>query len=205
MGNVHMEASQINYRGGETKMSVEEALKNTSGEAAAIAALQASVGNLQTGKADLSVIAPEFDAESGVYAIGDLVMYQGKLYEFTTAHETAGEWDDTEVAEKTVSDEVDSLKSGLTNVESKVVYDTGDMSYGNIAVGETKYERITLPAKTGYDLVSANGHLNYADSAIVSCQITDNTALDVYVTNIKSFVLDNQTLYYRLMYVKSSV
>lgn len=32
MGNVNMEASQINYRGGATKMSVEEALKNTSGE-----------------------------------------------------------------------------------------------------------------------------------------------------------------------------
>ena len=28
MGNVHMEASQVNYRGGETKMSVEEAIKN---------------------------------------------------------------------------------------------------------------------------------------------------------------------------------
>lgn len=32
MGNVNMEASQINYRGGEKKMSVEEALKNTSEE-----------------------------------------------------------------------------------------------------------------------------------------------------------------------------
>ena len=32
MGNVNMEASQINYRGGQKKMSVEEALKNTSGE-----------------------------------------------------------------------------------------------------------------------------------------------------------------------------
>ena len=117
MGNVMMEASQINYRGGVTKMSVEQALKETSGEAAAIAALQAAVGNLQTGKADLPVIAPEFDAETGVYAVGDLVMYQGKLYEFTTAHETAGDWNSTEVTEKTVSDEIDSLKSGLTNVQ----------------------------------------------------------------------------------------
>lgn len=32
MGNVHMEASQINYRGGETKMSVEEAIKGASYE-----------------------------------------------------------------------------------------------------------------------------------------------------------------------------
>ena len=130
MGNVMMEASQINYRGGETKMSVEQALKETSGEAAAIAALQAAVGNLQTGKADLPVIAPEFDAETGVYAVGDLVMYQGKLYEFTTAHETAGDWDSTEVTEKTVSDEIDSLKSGLTNLiktETKdITIDSGE-------------------------------------------------------------------------------
>ena len=27
MGNVHMEATQINYRGGSKKMSVEEAIK----------------------------------------------------------------------------------------------------------------------------------------------------------------------------------
>ena len=121
MGNVMMEASQINYRGGVTKMSVEQALKETSGEAAAIAALQAAVGNLQTGKADLPVIAPEFDAETGVYAVGDLVMYQGKLYEFTTAHETAGDWNSTEVTEKTVSDEIDSLKSGLIDVNSNIV------------------------------------------------------------------------------------
>ena len=67
-------------------------------------------------KTDNDVIAPEFDAESGIYAIGDLVMYEGKLYEFTTAHETAGDWNSEEVTEKTVADEVDSLKSGFTNV-----------------------------------------------------------------------------------------
>lgn len=53
MGNVNMEASQINYRGGEKKMSVEEALKNTSGEAAAIAQLQTDVLNLNSNKTDV--------------------------------------------------------------------------------------------------------------------------------------------------------
>ena len=42
-------------------------------------------------------------------------MYEGKLYEFTSAHETAGEWDPTEVTETTVGDELSSLESGLTN------------------------------------------------------------------------------------------
>ena len=73
------------------------------------------VEKLETDKTDTAVLAPEFDAETGVYAVGDLVMYQGKLYEFTTAHETAGDWDSTEVTEKTVADELSSLESGLTN------------------------------------------------------------------------------------------
>ena len=157
MGNVMMEASQINYRGGVTKMSVEQALKETSGEAAAIAALQAAVGNLQTGKADLPVIAPEFDAETGVYAVGDLVMYQGKLYEFTTAHETAGDWDSTEVTEKTVSDEIDSLKSGLSNLGTVELLVHEEMP---VAAQWTAYQDISINVSEyrffGIRLASAN-------------------------------------------------
>lgn len=78
-----------------------------------------SFGDVETAldtKADNDVIAPEFDAEAGTYEIGDKVMYEGKLYEFTSAHETAGEWDPTEVVETTVADELSSLESGLTNM-----------------------------------------------------------------------------------------
>lgn len=123
MGNVHMEATQINYRGGSVKKSVEEAIKDAieltpeqKTNINKIPAIEAAVAT----KAAQSIIAPEFDSEAGVYAIGDLVMHEGKLYEFTTAHETPGEWDSTEVSEKTVADEVDSLKSGLTDVNSNL-------------------------------------------------------------------------------------
>ena len=169
MGNVMMEASQINYRGGETKMSVEQALKETSGEAAAIAALQAAVGNLQTGKADLPVIAPEFDAETGVYAVGDLVMYQGKLYEFTTAHETAGDWNSTEVTEKTVSDEIDSLKSGLTNIKAGVVEVTAESTaYG--------YATVSVPyGNTNYSVVLTVGYAaNFTEAVLAVNTKTDS-------------------------------
>lgn len=113
MGNVHMEASQINYRGGETKMSVEEALKNTSGEAAAIAALQTAVGNLQSGKANLSVIAPAFSADTA-YAVGDIVAYEGVTYRCTTAHE--GAWDADDFAATTIDAELKSLNSKFNGV-----------------------------------------------------------------------------------------
>lgn len=117
MGNVHMEATQINYRGGSKKMNVEEAIKAAGTEITPEEKTWIdSIPTLTTGKADNGVIAPEFDSEEGVYAIGDLVMHEGKLYEFTTAHETAGDWDSTEVTEKTVADEINSLESGLTNI-----------------------------------------------------------------------------------------
>ena len=84
-----------------------------------------SFGDVETAlatKTDNDVIAPEFDAEAGVYSVGDLVMHEGKLYEFTTAHETAGVWNPEEVTEKTVADEVDTLKSGLTNVNNNIAH-----------------------------------------------------------------------------------
>ena len=111
MGNVYMEASQINYRGGEKKMSVEEALKNTSGESAAIAQLQTDVANLRDVKANQITIAPAFSAETS-YDPGDLVYYNGLSYRCVNAHE--GEWDADDFAATTISNELASLMSGLT-------------------------------------------------------------------------------------------
>lgn len=123
MGNVHMEATQINYRGGSSKMNVEDAIKSAieltpeqKTNINKIPTIEAAVAT----KTDQIVIAPEFDAESGVYAVGDLVMYEGKLYEFTSAHETAGDWNAEEVSEKTVSDEIDTVKSGLINKQDTI-------------------------------------------------------------------------------------
>lgn len=117
MGNVHMEATQINYRGGSKKMSVEEAIKAAGTE---ITPEEKAWIDTIPDLASQEIIAPEFDAEEGVYAVGDLVIYQGGLYQFTTAHETAGAWNAEEVAAVKISDELDSLKSGLTNVAQTV-------------------------------------------------------------------------------------
>lgn len=117
MGNVHMEATQINYRGGSKKMSVEEAIKAAGTE---ITPEEKAWIDTIPELASQEIIAPEFDAEEGVYAVGDLVIYQGGLYQFTTAHETAGAWNPEEVAAVKISDELDALRSGLTNVESNL-------------------------------------------------------------------------------------
>lgn len=113
MGNVHMEAKDINYRGGQKKMSVEEALKNTSGEAAAIARLQQDVIDLNDVKANKITIAPAFSAEES-YDPGDLVYYNGLTYRCVNAHE--GEWDAGDFAATTIDNELAELRSGLTNI-----------------------------------------------------------------------------------------
>lgn len=86
--------------------------------------LKADRGEVNTAlgaKCNLSNIAPTFDAEAGVYAVGDQVIQDGVLYEFTSAHETAGDWDPSEVQAVKISDLIDTLKSGLTNVEDGVI------------------------------------------------------------------------------------
>lgn len=81
-------------------------------------ALKANSADMETAlatKTNLSNIAPTFDATSGVYEIGDKVIYEGVLYEFTSAHSTVGDWDSSEVQPVKVSELINSLESGLTN------------------------------------------------------------------------------------------
>ena len=135
MGNVNMEASQINYRGGEKKMSVEDALKSTSGEAAAIAQLQTDVLNLNSNKANQITIAPFFSAEAS-YDPGDLVYYNGLTYRCVNAHE--GDWDADDFAATTISNELDTLKSGLSSLIS-----SGSFTVA-CASGKNTFERDTV-------------------------------------------------------------
>lgn len=150
MGNVNMEASQINYRGGQKKMSVEEALKNTSGEAAAIAQLQTDVLNLNSNKANQITIAPFFNAETA-YDPGDLVYYNGLSYRCVNAHE--GEWDADDFAATTVANELDTLKSGLTPQENFVVINSEvieDTSRWLVyKVGRTVFVSVSYAPKSG--------------------------------------------------------
>ena len=174
MGNVSMEASQINYRGGETKMSVEQALKETSGEAAAIAQLQTDVGNLQTTKANQITIAPFFSAETA-YDPGDLVYYNGLTYRCVNAHE--GEWDADDFAATTISNELDALKSGLTGLASNVVFEPqnapdtsnpfGDDGSGYIL--KIKYNDVIL----GYLVIRPKNYVQSGTSSKIALELYD--------------------------------
>lgn len=141
MGNLYMEASQINYRGGEKKMSVEEALKNTSGEAAAIAQLQQDVSDLNDVKANKITIAPAFSAEAS-YDPGDLVYYNGLTYRCVNAH--SGEWDADDFAGTTIANELSTLESGLTNLENGAMTLLGKLSLNDSVQLPASYKRLYL-------------------------------------------------------------
>lgn len=76
-----------------------------------VAALESDVSDLNSNKANQITIAPFFSEETA-YTAGDLVYYNGLSYRCTNDHE--GAWDADDFAATTISNELDSLKSGLT-------------------------------------------------------------------------------------------
>lgn len=65
-------------------------------------------------------IAPTFDATSGVYAIGDLVIKDNQLYRFKAAHDPAGAWVASEVDAIDIDTIVKELTLADANLTSRV-------------------------------------------------------------------------------------
>lgn len=106
-------------------------------------------------KTDLSNIAPTFDAESGTYEIGEQVIYDGVLYEFTSAHSTAGEWDSLEVQAVKISELIDTLKSGLNNVDDELTVYRKRYNGGDLWAGDTlTFANISVSSNIVYHFVA---------------------------------------------------
>jgi hypothetical protein len=69
------------------------------------------------GKADTGIVADDFDSTAS-YVIGNYCIENGKLYRFKANH--SGAWSASDVDEIQITGELATLKSGLTNVTSKV-------------------------------------------------------------------------------------
>lgn len=185
MGNVHMEATQINYRGGSKKMSVEEAIKNAGSE---ITPEEKAWIDTIPELASQEIIAPEFDAEEGVYAVGDLVIYQGGLYQFTTAHETAGAWNPEEVAAVKVSEALSSLESGLTDVNNKLTTLIWEGNFPSTEGSNITVDALatsTLLVLVNSDGVAMLGTAFYGSGGVLTYNATTITsyAYQYYITN----------------------
>ena len=76
------------------------------------------------GLAAAAALAPEYSSSS-TYAVGDLVLKDGQLYECNTAISTAEAWNSSHWTSKTVADEFSDLKSDLNDKQTKAITDTG--------------------------------------------------------------------------------
>ena len=73
-----------------------------------------AITGLENNKDDTTNIAPTFSADSN-YSVGDLVYYEGTLYECTTAHEAAA-WDAEDFTAATIAGEINGLNSKITGL-----------------------------------------------------------------------------------------
>lgn len=123
-----------------------------------VAALEGEVSDLNSTKANQITIAPFFNAEAS-YSVGDLVYYNGLTYRCTNDHE--GEWDADDFAATTISNELDTLKSGLTNLKNFV----------NCSDAITLESGVTLAGKTLY----TNGSVLYGSVVLDISQLSGST------------------------------
>lgn len=85
-------------------------------------------GNVNVGKA---YVAEDFSVQEN-YAIGDYTIYNQELYKFVAGH-TAGAWDENDVENVTVTEEISDIsKDNATNID-KTNADIGIVEKGNTA------------------------------------------------------------------------
>lgn len=107
-----------------------------------VATLEGDVSDLNSNKANQITIAPFFNAETA-YTVGDLVYYNGLTYRCTNDHE--GAWDADDFAATTISNELDTLKSGKTGIINQPTVVTFD-----------EYGKGTFTVPTGYSPLIAS-------------------------------------------------
>ena len=161
--------------------------------------------SLLESKAENNIIANEFDAETS-YGIGDIVMYEGALYRFTTAHE-AGAWDAEQVTAVNVAEELIDIRENSSGIavrydaerealvfdgESQEPVDTDNVIYGfRIDSGESDpSDAVTYLADavnmTPAYMDFANGRFNYgswADAFFMPkpCMLKFDGTVDYYL------------------------
>ncbi len=71
------------------------------------------------------IVADPFDTSSRGYAVGESCTHDGKLYECTSAVSINGEWDASDWTEKTVHEEIESLRDDIPSKVSDLQNDAG--------------------------------------------------------------------------------
>lgn len=127
MGNVNMEAYQINYRNNSKPSvhTVDAALDALNTSNASITQDIIDLTAAMTAKADKIDIAPTFSAET-TYFEGDMVFQSGRLWKFTTNHDP-GEWNQEEVAVTNIDMAIKAGGGGGLKYYSESYVGTGEL------------------------------------------------------------------------------
>lgn len=124
------------------------------------------------GGASTEIIADDFDATS-TYAVGDYVVYDGKLYKCTTAVSTAGQWDANDWTETIVMDEVGQGGGGGTTVVANPSGQaTADLE--KLQVGNNIYSIPSGGTGGGGDIRIKDRNWTLITSSYGTTQLTDN-------------------------------
>ena len=149
--------------------------------------LESNVSTLQTTKAPKTDIAPAFSAETN-YSVGDLVYYNGALYECITEH-TAGAWDLEDFNETTIDEQLNAINSNLTNIADIKAYTT-DAALCADFYNVNKYSKVVVL----YDTTKTMAILHAIDRTsvfvhlIASTDMWKNHPNFIAVTNTEMFV-----------------
>ena len=85
-------------------------------------------------------------SSSRAYAAGDLVLYGGVLYQFTSAH-SAGAWTGSDAAavDSTEEQEITRILAGMDNAERATEY-AGTIVFAPSQIKETRYKYVLTNA-----------------------------------------------------------
>ena len=141
--------------------------------------VEGALGALNTvdgAKADTTAIAPAFD-DTATYAIGDIVSYEGKVYEFTAAH--TGAWAAADVAETDVTEMTESLSAAeLQAIED--AFDATTLQSGQFA---STYDIIDLRGTERIvgKVIEADGteKVLYEKTIAINSTVTKNAPITV--------------------------
>lgn len=117
MGNVNMEADQINYRDNSHKSwrTVADAIKALEASGEGVAEDITELYTRDASRASKDDIANEFSAET-LYHTGDYAYYEGSLFKFTANH--SGEWDQADVVAAKLGADVAAMADGVMHLYS---------------------------------------------------------------------------------------
>ena len=144
-----------------------------------------------SGKADYADLAGAFSAELS-YSAGDLVIYNGIIYRCTNDH--TGAWDADDFSATTIAAEIDSLKSGLTNVQGDVKLNTNDLTT------PSRTKNLLPMTLNGIKSANTTGTWNNNEYTIGGCVFTVNTNAQGIVTSI-DVSNANTTTYVSALYI----